>query len=124
MVRNEEEALLDFYRRLRPGESATIDNAQGLINALFFNPRRYDLERVGRFILNRKLGLDVSLYKRILDSETVVKAIEYLVCLKDGLGRIDDIDHLGNRRIKTICELISNQVRIGLARVERSIQER
>ncbi|MFC1658516.1 DNA-directed RNA polymerase subunit beta [Candidatus Omnitrophota bacterium] len=123
-TKNKEEALLDFYRKMRPGEPVTADSAENLFYRLFFDPRRYDLERVGRFILNRKLGMEVSLDKRILDSETVVKVIEYLIRLKDGIGRIDDIDHLGNRRIKTIGELISNQVRIGLARVERSIRER
>ncbi|MBU1871437.1 MAG: DNA-directed RNA polymerase subunit beta, partial [Candidatus Omnitrophica bacterium] len=95
-----------------------------LFYRLFFDPRRYDLEKAGRFILNRKLDLDVPLDKRILDSETVAKVIEYLILLKDGVGKIDDIDHLGNRRVKTISELVSNQVRIGLARVERSIRER
>jgi DNA-directed RNA polymerase beta subunit len=123
-TKNKEEALLDFYRKMRPGEPVTTESAENLFYRLFFDPRRYDLERVGRFILNRKLRLDVSLDKRILDSETVVKVIEYLIHLKDGIGKIDDIDHLGNRRIKTICELISNQVRIGMARVELSIRER
>ena len=91
---------------------------------MFFDPARYDLERAGRFILNRKLGMDVSLEKRILDSETVIKVIEYLIKLHEGAGKIDDIDHLGNRRIKTVGELVQNQVRIGLSRVERSIRER
>ena len=123
-TKNKEEALLDFYRKMRPGEPVTLESAEGLFYRLFFDPRRYDLERAGRFILNRKLAMDVSLEKRILDSETVVKVIDYLIRLKEGFGSIDDIDHLGNRRVKTICELISNQVRIGLARLERSIRER
>ncbi|MFH1678041.1 MAG: DNA-directed RNA polymerase subunit beta [Candidatus Omnitrophota bacterium] len=123
-TKNKEEALLDFYRKMRPGEPVTLEAAENLFYRLFFDPRRYDLEKAGRFILNRKLNLDVSLNKRILDSETVAKAIEYLLRLKDSEGKIDDIDHLGNRRVKTICELVSNQVRIGLARVERSIRER
>jgi DNA-directed RNA polymerase subunit beta len=123
-TKSKEEALLDFYRKMRPGEPVAYESADNLFYRLFFDHRRYDLEKVGRFILNRKLGMDVSLDKRILDSETVVRVIEYLICLKEGVGKIDDIDHLGNRRIKTVCELISNQVRIGLARVERSIRER
>jgi DNA-directed RNA polymerase subunit beta len=122
-TKNKEEALLDFYRKVRPGEPVTLEAAENLFYRLFFDPRRYDLERVGRFILNRKLGMEVSLDKRILDSETVA-IIEYLIRLKDGFGKIDDIDHLGNRRVKTICELICNQVRIGLARLDRSIRER
>ena len=123
-TKNKEEAYLDFYRKMRPTEPVTKESAETLFYRLFFDPARYDLERAGRFILNRKLGLDVSLEKRILDSETVIKVIEYLIKLKDGEGKIDDIDHLGNRRVKTVGELIQNQIRIGLARVERSIRER
>ncbi|MFH0762625.1 MAG: DNA-directed RNA polymerase subunit beta [Candidatus Omnitrophota bacterium] len=123
-TRNKEEAYLDFYRKMRPSEPVTKETAEALFYRLFFDPARYDLERAGRFILNRKLGMDVSLEKRILDSATIIKAIEYLIKLKEGLGKIDDIDHLGNRRVKTVGELIQNQVRIGLARVERSIRER
>ncbi|MDD4953330.1 MAG: DNA-directed RNA polymerase subunit beta [Candidatus Omnitrophica bacterium] len=121
---SKEEAYLDFYRKMRPTEPVTKDAAEGLFYRLFFDPARYDLERAGRFILNRKLGMDVSLDKRILDSDTVIKVMEYLINLKKGIGKIDDIDHLGNRRIKTVGELVQNQVRIGLARVERSIRER
>lgn len=123
-TKNKEEAYLDFYRKMRPAEPITKEAAEGLFYRLFFDPARYDLERAGRFILNRKLGMDVSLEKRILDSATVIKVIEYLIKLKDGSGKIDDIDHLGNRRIKTVGELVQNQVRIGLSRVERSIRER
>jgi len=123
-TKNKEEAYLDFYRKMRPTEPASKESAEALFYRLFFDPARYDLEKVGRFILNRKLGMDVSLDKRILDSETVIKVIEYLIGLKEGTGRIDDIDHLGNRRVKTVGELVQNQVRIGLARVERSIRER
>ncbi|MBU1726279.1 MAG: DNA-directed RNA polymerase subunit beta, partial [Candidatus Omnitrophica bacterium] len=109
---------------MRPTEPVTKEAAEALFYRLFFDPARYDLERVGRFILNRKLGMDVSLEKRILDSATVIKVIEYLINLKEGIGKIDDIDHLGNRRVKTVGELVQNQVRIGLSRVERSIRER
>jgi DNA-directed RNA polymerase subunit beta len=123
-TKNKEEAYTDFYRKMRPTEPVTKEAAEGLFYRLFFDPARYDLERVGRFILNRKLGIDVSLEKRILDSATVIKVIEYLIRLKEGAGKIDDIDHLGNRRVKTVGELVQNQVRIGLSRVERSIRER
>lgn len=123
-TKNKEEAYLDFYRKMRPAEPITKEAAEGLFYRLFFDPARYDLERAGRFILNRKLGMDVSLEKRILDSATVIKVIEYLIKLKDGVGKIDDIDHLGNRRVKTVGELVQNQIRIGLSRVERSIKER
>ncbi len=123
-TKNKDDAYLDFYRKMRPTEPITKDAAETLFYRLFFDPARYDLERAGRFILNRKLGMDVSLDKRILDSATVIKVIEYLIRLKAGEGRIDDIDHLGNRRVKTVGELVQNQIRIGLARVERSIRER
>ena len=123
-TKSKEEAYLDFYRKMRPTEPVTKEGAEALFYRLFFDPNRYDLERAGRFILNRKLGMDVSLEKRILDSATVIKVIEYLIKLKAGEGKIDDIDHLGNRRIKTVGELVQNQVRIGLSRIERSIRER
>lgn len=123
-TKNKEEALIDFYRKMRPTEPVTKEEAEALFYRLFFDSARYDLERVGRFILNRKLGINVSLEKRILDSDTVIKVIEYLIRLKTGEGKIDDIDHLSNRRVKTVGELVQNQVRIGLARVERSIRER
>lgn len=123
-TKNKDEAYIDFYRKMRPGEPVTKESAEMLFYRLFFDPARYDLERVGRFILNRKLDMSVSLEKRILDSETVIKVIQYLIRLKAGEGKIDDIDHLGNRRVKTVGELVQNQVRIGLSRVERSIRER
>ncbi len=123
-TKNKEEAYLDFYRKMRPNEPITKESAEELFYRLFFDPARYDLERTGRFVLNRKLGMDVSLDKRILDSATIIKVIEYLIKLKEGIGKIDDIDHLGNRRVKTVGELVQNQIRIGLVRVERSIRER
>ncbi len=123
-TRNKEEAYIDFYRKMRPSEPVTREAAEALFYRLFFDPARYDLEKAGRFILNRKLGMDVPLDKRVLDSATVIKVIEYLIRLKSGEGKIDDIDHLGNRRVKTVGELVQNQVRIGLSRVERSIVER
>jgi len=123
-TKNKEEALVDFYRKMRPTEPVTPEAAEELFYRLFFDPKRYDIARAGRFILNRKLGMGVSVDKRILDAETVIKVIQYLVGLKKGEGEIDDIDHLGNRRVKTVGELIQNQARIGLARLERSIRER
>jgi DNA-directed RNA polymerase subunit beta len=121
---NKEEALLDFYRKMRPTEPATVEVADTLFFRLFFEAKRYDLSKVGRHIINRKLGMDVSLENRVLDIATVVEVIRYLINLRNGIGETDDIDHLGNRRIKTVGELVQNQVRIGLARLERSIKER
>jgi len=121
---NKEEALLDFYRKMRPTEPATVEVAETLFFRLFFDPKRYDLSKVGRHIVNRKLNTTVSMDNRVLDIETVVSVIKYLVALREGTGECDDIDHLGNRRIKSVGELVQNQVRIGLARLERSIKER
>jgi DNA-directed RNA polymerase subunit beta len=123
-TKNKEEALIDFYRKMRPTEPVTLEAAEDLFYRLFFDPKRYDLSRAGRFILNRKLAMDSSLEKRIIDAEMVVRVIKYLVGLKNGEGEIDDIDHLGNRRVKSVGELIQNQARIGLSRLERSIKER
>ena len=122
--KSREDALLDIYRRLRPGDPATLENAEPLINRMFFDHRRYDLGRVGRFILNRKLEMKESLDGTTLTLETVIKAIFKLVRLKNGEGTPDDIDHLGNRRIRSVGELLQNQFRIGLARVERAARER
>ncbi|MCX5681864.1 MAG: DNA-directed RNA polymerase subunit beta [Candidatus Omnitrophica bacterium] len=123
-TKTKEEALLDFYRKMRPTEPATLEVADALFFRLFFEPKRYELSKVGRYIINRKLGMKVDLENRILDLATVAEVIRYLFKLRDGHGEIDDIDHLGNRRIKTVGELVQNQVRIGLARIERSIKER
>ncbi len=119
-----EEALLDFYRKMRPTEPATVEVAETLFFRLFFDPKRYDLSKVGRHIVNRKLNTNVPMDNRVLDIDTVVSVIKYLVGLREGTGECDDIDHLGNRRIKSVGELVQNQVRIGLARLERSIKER
>ena len=124
LTKHKEEALIDFYRKMSPTEPVSKEAAEGLFYRLFFDPNRYDLERVGRFMLNRKLEMNVDVEKKILDSETVIKVIQYLINLKEGIGKIDDIDHLGNRRVKSVGELVQNQVRIGLTRVERSIKER
>jgi len=119
-----QEALLDFYRKMRPTEPATEEVAEALFFRLFFDPKRYDLTKVGRHIINRKLQMEIALDNRMLDLATVVQVIRYLIGLREGRGETDDIDHLGNRRVKTVGELIQNQVRIGIARLERSIKER
>ncbi|MEK6715130.1 MAG: DNA-directed RNA polymerase subunit beta [Candidatus Omnitrophota bacterium] len=123
-TKNKEEALIDFYRKVRPAEPVTVESAENLFYRLFFDPKRYDLERAGRFILNRKLNLNVPIERRTLDINSVIEVIRYLINLNQGIGNIDDIDHLGSRRVKTVGELVQNQVRIGLARLERSIRER
>jgi DNA-directed RNA polymerase subunit beta len=119
-TRNEEEALKEIYKRLRPGEPPTTANAKALLKRLFFDPKRYDLGRVGRYKVNQKLGLKVDLEQRILEAGDVVGATKYLVRLKRGEGVVDDIDHLGSRRVRTVGELLANQCRVGLARTERS----
>ncbi|MDP9238782.1 MAG: DNA-directed RNA polymerase subunit beta [Chloroflexota bacterium] len=121
---NKTEALLDFYRRLRPGDPPTLENARALLNSLFFNSRRYDLGRVGRYKLSRRLELDAAVTQRTLrpvDLETIIKT---QVKLNNGNGHADDIDHLGNRRVRAVGELIQNQFRIGLLRMERVVRER
>ena len=123
-TKSKSEALLDFYRKMRPTEPVTEEAAESLFYRLFFDSKRYDLSRAGRFILNRKINMDISHDNRILDSQTVIEVIKYLIRLRMGEGQIDDIDHLGNRRIKSIGELVQNQARIGLAKLERSIRER
>ncbi|MFO1448724.1 MAG: DNA-directed RNA polymerase subunit beta [Opitutaceae bacterium] len=123
-TRNEEEALKEIYKRLRPGEPPTTANAKALLKRLFFDPKRYDLGRVGRYKVNQKLGLKVDLEQRILESGDVVGATKYLVRLKRGEGVVDDIDHLGSRRVRTVGELLANQCRVGLARTERLVRER
>ena len=119
-----EEALLEFYKKLRPGDPPTLDNARNFVQNLFFSSRRYDLGKVGRYKLNRRLGLDTPLEERILTNEDLVAVIKRIILINNGEGRPDDIDHLGNRRIKTVGELIQNQLRIGLLRMERVVRER
>lgn len=123
-TRNEEEALKDIYKRLRPGEPPTTANAKALLKRLFQDPKRYDLGRVGRYKINQKLGLKTDLEVRVVDHLDVVEATKYLCRLKRGDGIIDDIDHLGSRRVRTVGELLANQCRIGLARTERLVKER
>src|SRR5437867_2649726 len=123
-TKNEEEALKDIYRRLRPGDPPTAANARALIKRLFFDPKRYDLGRVGRYKINQKLGIKDETVSRILTKEDLVAAPKYLLRLKKGEGTLDDIDHLGSRRIRTVGELLANQCRVGLARTERLVKER
>ena len=123
-TRNEEEALKEIYKRLRPGEPPTTANARALLKRLFQDAKRYDLGRVGRYKINQKLGLDIELNYRTLKVDDIVAATKYLVRLKRGTGIVDDIDHLGSRRVRTVGELLMNQCRIGLARTERLVKER
>ena len=123
-VKREEEALLELYKKMRPGDPATIDNARSLVKSLFFNPRRYDLGSVGRYKLNRKLDLSIPQSHRTLTVVDLVYIIRRLVQLNNGHGRKDDIDHLGNRRVRCVGELIQTQFRVGLLRMERVVKER
>ncbi len=123
-TRNEEEALKDIYKRLRPGEPPTTANARALLKRLFQDPKRYDLGRVGRYKINQKLSLNTDLDTRIVTAEDIVEATRYLTRLKRGDGVLDDIDHLGSRRVRTVGELLMNQCRVGLARTERLVKER
>ena len=119
-----EDALFDIYRVMRPGEPPTLDTAQNMFQSLFFDPERYDLSAVGRVKMNMRLDLDAPDTVRVLRKEDVISVIRTLVDLRDGKGDIDDIDHLGNRRVRSVGELMENQYRIGLLRMERAIKER
>src|SRR6266540_2388944 len=119
-----DEAIMEIYRRLRPGDPPTPETAINLFNNLFFNPERYDLSKVGRLKLNFKFGLEEPLDQQVLTKRDVLEVIRYLIDLKNGKGTIDDIDHLGNRRVRAVGELLENQYRIGLVRMERAIKER
>lgn len=119
-----EEALVEIYKRLRPGEPPTVDSARSLLEALFFDPKRYDLAKVGRYKLNRKLGLDIPMDVRHLTKEDIIASMRRMLSLMEGDGHKDDIDHLGNRRLRSVGELLQNQFRIGLSRMERVVRER
>ena len=121
---NAEEALLEFYRRLRPGDPPNADNARSLLNSLFFNFRRYDLGKVGRYKVNKRLGLQTDITVRILTPDDLVEIVREMVRINHGKGTADDIDHLGNRRVRAVGELIQNQFRVGLLRMERVVKER
>ncbi|MBY5974889.1 DNA-directed RNA polymerase subunit beta [Ferrimonas balearica] len=121
---NRESALMDIYRVMRPGEPPTVEAASNLFDTLFFDSERYDLSAVGRVKMNMRLALDKPDTQRTLDREDIVACIKALVDLRDGRGEIDDIDHLGNRRVRSVGELMENQYRVGLLRMERAIKER
>ncbi len=123
-ARDEDEALKEIYRRLRPGDPPTIPNAKALVKRLFFDPKRYDLTRVGRYKINQKLNIQVPEDARVLMSDDVVAAMRYLFRLRAGEGVLDDIDHLGSRRVRAVGELLANQCRVGLSRTERLVKER
>src|SRR6185295_135323 len=118
------EAQIEIYRMMRPGEPPTKDAAQTLFNNLFFSPDRYDLSAVGRMKFNRRVGRGQDEGPGILTKEDIIDAMKILVDLKNGKGEIDDIDHLGNRRVRSVGELAENQFRVGLVRVERAVKER
>ena len=119
-----EDALFDIYRVMRPGEPPTVETAEAMFRSLFFDPERYDLSAVGRVKMNMRLDLDVPDTMRVLRKDDILAVIKTLVDLRDGKGEIDDIDHLGNRRVRSVGELMENQYRIGLLRMERAIKER
>jgi len=123
-ISSQEEALIEIYKKLRPGDPPNLEIAKNFLENLFFNPDKYDLSKVGRLKLNHKLGMNVPLECRTLRKEDILKVVKYLLDLKSGKGTIDDIDHLGNRRVRTVGELVEGQFRVGLVRMERAIKER
>jgi DNA-directed RNA polymerase subunit beta len=122
--RNPDEALVEMYRRLRPGDPPTVESARALFRGMFLDPRRYDLARVGRFMLNKKLGTESPLNWKTLRTEDIVAVVRRLLAVKQERYPTDDIDHLGNRRVRSVGELLENQFRVGLTRMERAIKER
>src|SRR6266700_11885 len=123
-VKREEEALLELYKKMRPGDPATLGNARSLVKSLFFNARRYDLGSAGRYKLNRKLDLSIPQGRRTLTLDDLVSIVRRLIQLNNGHGHEDDIDHLGNRRVRRVGELIQTRLRVGLLRMERVVKER
>ena len=123
-IRSTEEALVEIYRRLRPGDPPTVESSRSLFNGMFFDPRRYDFSRVGRLKFNTKLGVQGPLDSRLLTTEDFILILKYLFRLRKNIGSLDDIDHLGNRRVRSVGELLENQFRIGLIRMERAIKEK
>ncbi|MBC8262808.1 MAG: DNA-directed RNA polymerase subunit beta [Anaerolineales bacterium] len=119
-----DEALLEFFKKMRPGDPATLDNARGYLTSQLFDQNRYNLEKVGRYKLNQRLGLDIPLDRRTITKEDLVKLVERMIRINNGVEDPDDIDHLGNRRVKTVGELVQNKLRIGLRRMERVVKER
>ncbi len=123
-VSSQGEALIEIYKKLRPGEPPTLNAAKDLFNGLFFDPKRYDLSPVGRLKINKRLNLEIRLDTRVLTDKDIIEIVHYLLDLRTGKGEVDDIDHLGNRRIRGVGELLENQFRIGLVRMERAIKEK
>jgi DNA-directed RNA polymerase subunit beta len=123
-INDKNQALFDFYRYLRPGDPPTLGGAEDLIDALLFNSRRYDLGEVGRYKLNKRLGLNLPLNNRALTKEDLVAIVRHIIMVNNGMDTTDDIDHLGNRRVQTVGKLLQNQLRIGLLRLERIVKER
>ena len=123
-VKNPDEALVEIYRKLRPGDPPTVESARALFRGMFMDARRYDLARVGRFMLNEKLGIEAPAIAKTLRSEDIVSVIRHLLMVKLGSKPTDDIDHLGNRRVRSVGELLENQFRVGLTRMERAVKER
>src|SRR5271154_4981684 len=123
-IHSSREALIEIYRKLRPGDPPTLDTATALFQSMFFDARKYDFSKVGRLKFNIKLGLNTPLDKRTLDTPDFIAAIKYLLKLRKSVGTVDDIDHLGNRRVRAVGELLENQFRIGLVRMERAIKEK
>ncbi|MBI5632468.1 MAG: DNA-directed RNA polymerase subunit beta [Nitrospirae bacterium] len=123
-VRTQDQALIEIYKKLRPGEPPTQASSRDLFNGLFFDPKRYDLSPVGRLKLNKRLNLDTPLDVKVLTDKDVIEIVRYILSLRTGKGEVDDIDHLGNRRIRGVGELLENQFRIGLVRMERAIKEK
>jgi DNA-directed RNA polymerase subunit beta len=123
-IRTHEEALIEIYRRLRPGDPPTLDSSRSLFENMFFNPQKYDFSRVGRLKLNTKLSLNTPLDEKILHPQDFYEVIKYLLKLRRNPAAVDDIDHLGNRRVRSVGELLENQFRIGLVRMERAIKEK
>ena len=129
-TKNGEEALIELYKRLRPGDPPTLENARSLLQSLLFNPRRYDLAKVGRYKVNKRLERvieargeqPVDMTTRHLTKQDIFAIVDMLVRLNNGEGHADDIDHLGNRRIRAVGELVQNQLRVGLLRMERDYQ--
>ena len=121
---NDIEALVEIYRMMRPGEPPTKEAATTLFNSLFFNPERYDLSDVGRMKFNKRLGRSSIEGNSVLENDDIVDALKTLVAIRNGKEQVDDIDHLGNRRVRSVGEMVSNQYRIGLIRVERAVRER
>jgi len=124
LITNEAEALIDIYKKLHPGELSTLDNARKLIKNLFFNSARYDLGTVGRYKLNKRLNLDISLKERTLTKQDIVEIVRHIIMINNGMDTTDDIDHLGNRRVRTVGELVKTQFRVGFLRLEQVVRER